>query len=322
MKVVKLFLLLAGILAANVGHAQQSTVYPKRAVRIIVPFLPGGAADITARVLGQSFSKAWGQPVVIDNRTGAGGNIGSEIAAKAEPDGHTLLLAPGGIVTANKFLHKKLSYDPEKLVPISKIGTGPQVVLVGFKTPITSVKTLIEFAKSQPNGLRYGSAGIGSQAHLAIENFLKATKIQGAHIPYRGSQLAFADLSTNQIHLFLPTIASSMPAITQKLVRPIAVTSKERVDQLPDVPTVAETIPGFENLGWFGLMAPPGTSSPIVEKIYQQTLKSLQEPDTKKRISDIGLTIVGNSPKIFSAEIKNESKLWAEIIAERGLAIK
>ena len=189
MKIIKAIIFLTGICAVGIGYAQ-SFSYPTKAVRIIVPFLPGGAADIAARVLGQSFSEAWGQPVVVDNRTGAGGNIGAELASKAEPDGHTLLMAPGGLVTANPYLHKKLSYDPRKLIPISKIGTGPQVVLVGINSPATSVKSLIEYAKSRPDGLKYGSAGIGSQAHLAIESFLKASRIHGVHVPYRGSQLA------------------------------------------------------------------------------------------------------------------------------------
>ena len=321
MKIIKVIIFLTGICAVGIGYAQ-SFSYPTKAVRIIVPFLPGGAADIAARVLGQSFSEAWGQPVVVDNRTGAGGNIGAELASKAEPDGHTLLMAPGGLVTANPYLHKKLSYDPRKLIPISKIGTGPQVVLVGINSPATSVKSLIEYAKSRPDGLKYGSAGIGSQAHLAIESFLKASRIHGVHVPYRGSQLAFADLASNEIHLFLPTIASAMPAIRAKIVRPIAVTSKERIKQLPEVPTVAETLPGFENLGWFGIMAPAGTPVRVIEKIYNQVVKSLKEENNINRLNNIGLTIVGNSPQVFSDEIKKESKYWAEIIAERGIAIK
>lgn len=328
MRIVNLLVIAGALLAAPLAWTQgpstgSGQAYPNKPVRIIVPFLPGGAADISARILGQRFTDVWGEPVVVDNRTGAGGNIGAELAAKAEPDGYTLLMTPGAVVTANPHVYKKMTFDPRRqLVAITKVATNPQVVLAANSSQAKSVRELIEFAKAKPGSLSYGSAGIGTQAHLAVESFLHAAGISGVHVPYRGGQAAFADLIGERIQLLLPNLATAMSVITQKRVRALAVTSKERVRQLPDVPTVAETLPGFENLGWFGLMAPAGTPKHLLEKIYQQTAKSLDDADIRKRFSDVGLSTVGNSPAEFSVEIKNESKYWARIIAERGLSLQ
>lgn len=329
MRIVNLLAVAGILLAAPLAWTQglstdSGQVYPNKPVRIIVPFLPGGASDVSARVLGESLSEMWGQPIVVDNRTGAGGNIGAALAAKAEPDGYTLLMTSGSIVTANPHMYKKkMTFNPDKdLVAITKVATNPQVVLVANSSLAKSVKELIALAKAKPGSLTYGSAGIGSQVHLAVESFLYTAGINGMHVPYRGGAPALADLISGRIQLFIPNLATAIALITQGRVRALAVTSKQRAPQLPRVPTVAETLPGFENLGWFGLMAPAGTSRSVINKVYRDTVNVLGRAEVRKRFEDFGMTPVGTPPAEFAKAIKEESNYWAKIVAERKLSVQ
>ena len=307
--------LLAAAVLAFAAHAQ---TYPAKPVRIIVPFAPGGATDIVTRLLAQKLTEVWGQQVVADNRAGAGGNIGGELAAKSAPDGYTLFMTSGSIVTANPYMYRKLSWNPEKdLVAITNVASGPQVVVVHPSFPAKTIKDLITLAKAKPGSMTYGSAGVATQTHLAAENFLFAAGINAVHIPYKGEGPALVDLVAGQIVFVTPNLSAAIGFVQQGRLRALGVTSKQRNAQLKDVPAVAETLPGFENLGWFGLMAPTGTPPAVIDKIYRDTAKVLDAADMRKRFDDIGMAPVGNAPADFLNAIREESVHWSKIIRAR-----
>ena len=314
------WLLALGALASVA--AAQPTAYPAKPVRIIVPFAPGGATDIVARLLGQKLNAAWGQQVVADNRAGASGNIGAELAAKAPPDGYTLFMTSGSVVAANQHMFRKLNWNPEKdLTAITNVASGPQIIAVHPSVPVQSVRTLIALAKAQPGALTFGSAGIGSQTHLAAENFIYTAGINAVHIPYKGEGPAMMDLVAGQIAFVTPNLPAAIGYVQQGRLRALGVTSKQRIPQLKDVPAVAETLPGFENLGWFGLMTPAGTPPAVIDKVYRDTAKALEAGDLRKRFEDLGMTPVGNSPSDFAAAIREESARWAKVIRARKLEV-
>jgi tripartite-type tricarboxylate transporter receptor subunit TctC len=319
MRLAKLLAAAAVSLLAAAVHAQS---YPVRPVRIIVPFPAGGATDIVTRVLGQKLTEVWGQTVVVDNRAGAGGNIGGDLAAKAPPDGYVLLMTSGSIVTANPYIYKQMGFNPDKdLVPVTNVASGPQVIAVHPSLPAKNVKELIALAKARPRSIVYGSAGIGTQVHLAAENFLYTAGIDGVHAPYKGEAPALTDLVSGQIQLLTPNLAAALGFVQQGRIRALGVTSKQRFPLLPNVPAVAESLPGFENLGWFGLMVPAGTSKAVIDKVYQDTAKVLGSPDVRKRFEDLGMAPVGNRPDELAAAIKQESVKWAKIVRERKLQV-
>jgi tripartite-type tricarboxylate transporter receptor subunit TctC len=317
-----LLLLAAGLLAAPVVHAADAA-YPNRPVRVIVPFSPGGATDIVARLVSQKLTELWGQTVVVDNRAGAGGNIGGDLAAKANPDGYTLFFTSGSIVTANQHMYAKMPFNPEKdFIGITNVASGPQAIVVNPSNPAKTLKELIALAKAKPKSMTFGSAGIGTQTHLAAENFIHASGIEVTHIPYKGEGPALTDLVGGQIQFVTPNLSAAISQVNAGKLRALAVTSKERSPQLPNVPAVAETLPGFENLGWFGFMVPTGTPKAVVAKVHADTVKALQSPELRKRVTEIGMVTVGNSQEEFARELKAESVRWAKIIRERGLLVK
>jgi tripartite-type tricarboxylate transporter receptor subunit TctC len=320
------FTLLFGVwtFAASLGavvnaHAQ---IYPNRPVRIVVPFAPGGATDIVTRVVAQRLNDAWGQTVVVDNRGGAGGNIGGDIVAKAPADGYTVLMTSGSIVTANQHMYRKMPFNPERdLAAVTNVASGPQIVAVnaGF-----GAKTLAEFtalAKAKPRTINFGSAGIGTQTHLAAENFISAAGIEVTHVPYKGEGPALTDLVGGQIQFVTPNLSAAIGFVQQGKLRALAITSRERSKQLPNVPTVAETLPGFENLGWFGFMVPAGTPTAIIDKLNKDTVKVLQSAELRTRFEQLGMDPVGNSSAEFARAIKEESARWAKIIRDRKLYV-
>ncbi len=310
----------AGLLCfATIAGAQD---YPNRPVRVIVPFAPGGATDIVARVVAQQLNQMWGQTVVVDNRAGAGGNIGGDLAAKANPDGYTLFMTSGSIVTANQHMYKTMPFNPEKdLVAVTNVASGPQIIAVNASFSAKTLKDLIALAKAKPRSITFGSAGVGTQTHLAAENFVYTAGIDVLHVPYKGEGPAIIDLLGGQIQFVTPNLSASINFVTQGKLRALAVTSKERSKQLPDVPAVAETLPGFENLGWFGFMVPAGTPQATIGKIYQDTVKALQVPEIRSRFEQLGMVPVGNRPADFAKAIKEESARWAKIIRERKLEV-
>ena len=307
------------MLIATVAAAQS---FPTKPVRIIVPFSPGGATDIVTRILAQKLTEAWRQTIVVDNRAGAGGNIGAELAAKAAPDGYTLFMPSGSVMTANQHIYKKIPFNAEKdFTAITNVASGPQIVAVANSVPAKTVKELIALAKAKPKSITCGSAGFGTQTHLAAENFLYSAKIEATHIPYKGEGPALADLAGGQIQVLTPNLSAAIGFVTAGKIRALAVTSKQRAPQLPNVPAVAETVPGFENLGWFGLVAPAGTPPAVIRKVHDDAVKALQSAEVKKRFSELGMAPVGNTPAEFSKAMKEESARWAKVVRERKLQI-
>ena len=312
-----LVLLLA--LACSAAFAQG---YPNKPVRIIVPFPAGGTTDIVTRIVAQKMTDAWGQAVIVENRTGAGGNIGGEAAAKSTPDGYTLFMTSGSIVTANQYIYKKMPFDPAKdLVPITNVASGPQVIVVNSDFSAKTLKQFIDTACAQPGVLNYGHAGIGSQTHLAAENFLFTADLNITSVPYKGEGPAMNDLIGKQLSMVTANFAAAIGFINQGKLRALAVTGTKRSPQLPDVPTVAETLPGFENTGWFGLMAPAGTPKEIVDKIYRDTAKILDTAELRARFYALGMVPVGNTPAEFAEAIREESARWASVVRERKIVV-
>ena len=295
--------------------------WPSKPVRMVVPFAPGGSTDVIARMVGQKLSVIWGQPVVIDNRTGAGGNVGADLVAKSAADGYTLLMASGSI-TINPQLYKRMPFDTKKdLVPITNVASGPMLVVVPEGSPVKSVKELIALAKAKPGAVNFGSAGVGSQVHLAAENFADAAGIDVTHVPYKGEAPAYTDLIGNQTQMMVGNFAAASALLGNGRLRALAVTGKLRSPQLPDIPTVAESgLPGFENSGWFGLLAPAGTPPDILAKVQRDTAMVLAETETKARLYVQGMTAVGNSSAEFAKAMDAESLRWATVVKNRNLS--
>ena len=324
----RLALLLTAVVATSAAYAQPAATgsgqaYPAKPVRVIVPFSPGGATDIVTRVVAQKLSELWSQQVVVDNRAGASGNIGGELAAKSPPDGYTLFMTSGSIVTANQHLFRKMPFNPEKdLTAVTNVASGPQAIVVHPTFPTKTLKEFIALAKSKPGSLTYGSAGVGTQTHLAAENFLYTAGIDLVHIPYKGEGPAVVDLIGGQIFMVTPNLSAAIGFVQQGKLRALAVTSKERSKQLPDVPSASETLPGFENLGWFGFMVPSATPRPLIDRIQQDTVKALQAPDIRTRFEQLGMVPVGNTPGDFANAIREESVRWAKVIKQRKLQVE
>ncbi|HXS54412.1 MAG TPA: tripartite tricarboxylate transporter substrate binding protein [Usitatibacter sp.] len=311
---------LAVALAALAPSLASAEAWPARPVRIIVPFAAGGATDVVARLLAQKLNEAWGQGVVVEDRPGAGGNIGADVVAKSTPDGYTLLMASGSIVTANPFMYKSMSFDPAKdLAPITNVASGPQVIAVAKSVPAKTLREFIAYVKANPGKVNYGSAGVGTQVHLAGENFAYAAGLDMTHVPYKGEASALSDLVGGQIQMVPANLGAAINLVKGGEIRALAVTSRARSSELPGVPAVDEVVPGFENAGWFGLMAPAGTPREVIEKVYRDTAKALQGEAFKVALAKQGMTPVGNSPAAFQAAIRDETARWAKVIHERHL---
>lgn len=320
MRIRKVLGLVVAFAIASVAQAQS---WPQKPVTFIVPFPPGGATDISARLLGQQLQEMWGQTVVIENRGGAGGGVGAAEAARATPDGYTLFFPSGSVVTANQHIYAKLNYNPEKdFVPVTKVVSGPQVLVVNAKSPYKSVKELIDAAKAQPGKLTFGHAGIGSQTHLAAENFVNAAKIDAVSVPYRGEGPGMAGLVSGDTTFFVGNVAAALGHINSGRLRALGVTSKTEFPLLPGVPAIAKTLPGFENTGWFGIVAPAGTPKEIIQKVYRDTKVALEATQLKARMYVQGLTPVGDTPEEMGRAMKEESQLWARVVKERKIQVK
>jgi tripartite-type tricarboxylate transporter receptor subunit TctC len=313
-------LFVIGALFAAAAAAQS---WPQKPVRFIVPFPPGGATDISARLLGEKLSQTWGQQVLIENRGGAGGGVGAAEAARANPDGYTLFFPSGSVVTANQHIYAKMNYDPEKdFVPVTNVVSGPQVLTVPASSPFKTVKDLIDHARANPGKLTFGHAGIGSQTHLAAENFVYQAKIDALAVPYKGEGPGLAALVGGETSFFVGNLAASIGHINSGRIRALGVTSRSEAPQLPGVPPIAKTVPGFENTGWFGIVAPTGTPKEIIQKVYQDTKKALEDTQMKARFYAQGLAPVGNSPEEMAKALKEETALWARVVKERRIEVK
>jgi tripartite-type tricarboxylate transporter receptor subunit TctC len=313
----------ATMLVAIASTAAGAQDWPQKPVRFIVPFPPGGATDISARLLGEKLSQMWGQQVVIENRGGAGGGVGAAEAARAAPDGYTLFFPSGSVVTANQHIYAKLNYDPEKdFVPVTNVVSGPQVLTVPANSPFKTVKDLIDFGRANPGKLTFGHAGIGSQTHLAAENFVYQAKFDAVAVPYKGEGPGLAGLVGGETQFFVGNVAASIGHIQGARLRALGVTSKTEAPQLPGVPPIAKTVPGFENTGWFGIVAPTGTPKEVIQKVYRDTKKALEDTKMKARFFAQGLAPVGNSPEEMARALKEETALWAKVVRERKIEVK
>ena len=313
------FLFLALALQAMAASGQE---WPTRAVRIIVPFPPGGSADLLPRVVGEKLAQQWGQPVIIENRAGAGGNIGAAAVFQAEPDGYTLLSAPPPLVI-NRLLYPKLAYDSSQFVPMTVIAAIPNVLLVHTKVAPNSVSELISYAKQNPAKLNYASQGSGTTSHLTTELFKSmAGGLQITHVPYKGTAPALADLLAGQVEMMFDNLGVSLPHVKSGKLKALAVASSRRVRSLPEIPTLAETLPGFEAVAWFGIVGPPKTSSAIAEKVAAGVAEALRNADVLRRLSDLSADPLGLSPAETAAFMKQESERWGGVIRTAGVKVE
>ena len=310
----------AALLVPAVALAQ---AWPSKPVKIVVPFAAGGTTDVVARQLAQKLSDAWGQSVVVENKPGAGGNIGADLVAKSPPDGYTLLMTSGSIVAANPFMYKDMGFDPAKdLAPITNVASGPQVLVINKDIPAKSLQEFIAYAKANPKKINFGSAGIGTQTHLAGENFAYAAGLDLVHVPYKGEASALTDLIGGQIQMVPANFAAAVPHIKGGRIRCLALTSLQRHPELADCATVSEVIPGFKNDGWWGLMAPAGTPREVLDKVQRDSARILHAEEFKARFAQQGMAPVANRPDELAAAIRDESRVWQKVIQERGLAPK
>ena len=320
-------LLAAGLATAAIpaAHAQQAGAgWPSRPIRWIVPFPPGGAMDAIARTLGEKAGKTLGQPVIIENKPGAGGNIGADFVAKQPGDGYTMMITSIGMAT-NKPLYGRLSYDPVKdFAPVSLIAVVPNVLVTNAtQANVKSVADLIAAAKKSPGKLTYASAGNGTSLHLAGELFASLAGIDMLHIPYKGSGPAVSDLIGGQVNYMFDSITSAKPHIESGKLRALGVTSATRSASLPNVPTIAEAgLPGYEVSPWFAVFMPAATPKPVVARMHAALTNALKQPDVRTRFENIGAEPVGSTPEELAAHLARESDRWSKLIAKRGIKLQ
>jgi tripartite-type tricarboxylate transporter receptor subunit TctC len=294
--------------------------YPSKPVRVIIPYPPGSTPDIVGRTVSTKLQEALGQPFVVENRTGAGGNIGAEAVAKAPADGHTLLIGINGPAAINKYLYKNLSYDSDKdLLPISLLASSPQMLVVTPAVEAANFKTFIDYLKRNPGKLSYGSVGSGSASHLTMELLKNDARVFVVHIPYKGFPPAVTDMLSGNIETMFAIIPAVLPQVRAGKLKALAVTGLKRSPMAPDVPSVAELgYPQLESLAWIGLLAPAGTPSDIVNRLNAETVKGMRSADTRDLLGKQGFDVVANSPAEFAAWIRSEQAKWSKVIKASG----
>ena len=315
----QLSLAVAFLTLANVGNAHAQS-YPTRPVILVLGFAPGGPSDVMARIFGKKLELVLGQPVVIENRSGAGGNIAAELVARAAPDGHTLLLANSGILAANASLYKKVNFDPVKdFAPITLVGAQANVLVVHPSVPAHTLAELIAYAKANPGKMNFASGGHGSSPHLAGELLKTKADINIAHVSYRGTGLALQDLVGGHVQMTFSSVSPVIGHIQNGSLRAIAVSTLKRTALLPDVPTIAELgFPDFEATAWHGLVAPVATPKDVIATLHRGMMASLNDPDTRQALTKLGIDVVASTPEELAAYIQSEIPKWAEIIKASG----
>ncbi len=307
-----LFALAPGLAAAQ--------AFPTKPVRWIVPFPPGGPADLLARGVGQKLGEMWGQAVVVENKPGAAGNLGVDFAAKSAPDGYTLVVVPTGNIAVNPALFPNLPYKASDLAPVTLMATVENVLVVNPGVPAKNLQELVALARAKPGSLSFASPGAGSQAHLAGEAIKAGAGIELTHVPYKGTGPALNDLLGGSVSMMFSQTSSALPHIKSGRLRAIASAAAHRSAVLPDVPTVAEQgFPGFEATSWYALMVPAGTPSAVIAKLHDDTVQVLKLPELREKLASLGAEAVGNSPAELAAIIQRESTRWAEVIRKQGL---
>lgn len=312
-----LLMLIATSLVVGDATAQQ---YPSKPIRLIVPFTPAGTTDVLARMVGQKLAEAVGMQVVIDNRPGAAGSIGAGIAAKAEPDGYTLLMGHIGTLAVNPSLYEKLPYDPIRdFAPITLVAMVPSMLVVNPSLPVKSVKELIAFAKSRPGQLNYGSTGAGGTPYLAVEYFKLMAGLNIMEVRYKGAAPLTTDLIAGEIALTITGIPALLPHVKTGRLRALAVSSAKRCAAVPELPTISEAgLPGYDATSWYGVLAPAGTAPEIIAKLNAGIIKGIKQPDVAKHLAAEGAETVGGTPEEFSAFIKDETARWAKVLKATG----
>jgi len=301
-----------------------AAAFPTKPIRIVVAYTPAGTTDILARVVGQRMSEAWGQPVIVDNRPGANGNIGTEVAARAVPDGHSLVMATAGTHGINVSLYRKLAWHPVKdFAPVSLVAMVPNIMVVNNALPVKSVKEFIAYARANPGKLSYGSPGLGSTAHMSMELFKSMTGSNVVHVPYKGSAGVLNDVMGGQIAVTIDNMPPYVPQVRAGKIRALAVSTAKRSSAMPDLPSIAEAgVPGYDAGAWFGLLAPAGTPRAVVDKLSAETARILKLPEVSKRISELGAEPVGGTPEQFAAFIKSEIDKWAKVIKDANVELQ
>lgn len=308
-----------GAALAPAAHAQD---YPTRVVRIIVPYPPGGTADVMPRILADWLSRKWGQSVIVENRTGAGGNIGAEVVAKADPDGYTLLASPPGPLVVNQNLYKHLDFDPLQFVPITVMGRVSNALVVNpSRVKAATVKDFIGEAKANPGKITDATQGNGTTSHLTSELFQMMAHVQLQNVPYRGSAPALNDLVAGNVDCMFDNLGVSMQFVKAGKLKLIAVAAPNRVSSLPDVPTIADTLPGFASVTWFALVAPPKTSAAIVDKISAAVNEALHDPNVIKRFGDLTAEPAGGTPQATTAYFHDEAQRWKNVIVSAHVTL-
>jgi len=315
-------LLLLAAIAASMTDACAQSGYPSRSIRFIVPYPPGGPTDLMARSMSGRLSEALGQTVVVDNRAGAGGNVGAEIAAKSPPDGYTLLMGAISTHSINASLYTRLAFDPVKdFAPVTQASIIPLVINAHPSLPVANVKELIALAKKNPGQLSYGSSGNGGGTHLAGELFKMMTGSNLQHVPYKGLNPATIDVIGGNIPLVFNDLTTAIQPYKAGRIKILGVSTVKRVPQIPEVATIDETVPGYEAYTWFGVLVPAGTPQPIVDRLSRESMKILQSEEIKKRFAEVGAEPVGNSPQQFADFMAAETVKWAKVVKASGARV-
>jgi len=318
---LRLFATLILMLASASAFSQ---AYPARPIRLVVPYPAGGPLDIMARAIGQKLSEAWKQPVVVDNRAGAGGNIGADLVAKSAPDGYTLLMGAVATHAINPSLYSKIPYDPVKdFAPVALVAQVPNILVLNPAVPARSVRELIELARTRPGYLNFGSGSTGSTGHLAGELFKTMAGVQMVHIPYKGAAPATADLLGGQVQLMFDNLANALPNVKAGKLRALAVTTLARSPAMPDLPTIAESgLPGFDLTTWFGVLVPAGTPPEIVARLNAEIVRALNAKDMRERLEKMGAEPPpNNTPEHFAAFILSEAAKYAKVVKDSGAKV-
>jgi tripartite-type tricarboxylate transporter receptor subunit TctC len=298
--------------------------YPKRPIRMIVAFAPGGGTDITGRIAAQAITEALGQTVVVDNRPGSGGVIGTEMAARAQPDGYTLITSGTGAHAINPALYSKIPYDSVKdFSPVSLVASTPYLMVVTNSMPVKSVQEFVAFAKAKPGSVNMASSGSGGMPHLAGELFKLMTGVQMLHVPYKGTGAVFPDLIAGQVHVTFGDLIAAFPHAKGGRLRALGITSTKRASSLPDVPTIAESgVPGYDAVGWFGTFAPARTPAPIVDALQKAIASYLAKPDAREKLAALGADVVASRPDEFARVLKADIERWARVVKASGAKVE
>ena len=319
MRALLRFAVLVSICAA--AWAQDD--YPSRTVKIIVPFAPGGSTDVVARILADRLGTELKQSFIVENKPGAGGNIGADAVAKASPDGYTLLMGTTGVLAINKYLYKSMPFDPDRdLAPVSYTSLITNILVVNPQVPARTVAELVALAKADPGKLTFASSGAGSSTHLSAELLKSMAGVDILHVPYKGSSQALTDVMANQVTMLFDNAPSSIPFIEQGRLRAVAVTSTKRLPNLPDVPTIDEAgVKGYESLSWSGIVAPAGTPRRIVDRLNAAIEKILRDPEVRQRFVALGVEPVGGPPEAFSRHIRAEAEKWGRVVKTANITL-